>query len=152
MKVRQKLKACCSRKAWKWQWTHELICACPAWRVGWEMVSKVPWDWLTKLPSPSAVGTYQFRVPESTPPDSPVGRIKANDADVDENAEIEYSITEGDGYDMFGITTDKDTQEGIISVKKVLILAHLIPASEIPVKTLYNTYLFSIFSATCVVY
>ncbi|XP_035747211.1 cadherin-6 isoform X3 [Egretta garzetta] len=64
--------------------------------------------------------TYQFRTPESTPPDSPVGRIKANDADVDENAEIEYSITEGDGYDMFGITTDKDTQEGIITVKKAL--------------------------------
>lgn len=38
---------------------------------------------------------------------------------MDENAEIEYSITEGDGYDMFGITTDKDTQEGIITVKKV---------------------------------
>lgn len=70
----------------------------------------------------SAVGTYQFRAPESTPLDSPVGRIKANDADVDENAEIEYSITEGDGYDMFGITTDKDTQEGIITVKKVQIL------------------------------
>uniref|UniRef100_A0A8C9G3R5 Cadherin-6 n=1 Tax=Pavo cristatus TaxID=9049 RepID=A0A8C9G3R5_PAVCR len=66
------------------------------------------------------VGTYQFRAPESTPPDSPIGRIKANDADVDENAEIEYSITEGDGYDMFGITTDKDTQEGIITVKKAL--------------------------------
>lgn len=77
---------------------------------------------LTKFPSLSAVGTYQFRAPESMPPDSPVGRIKANDADVDENAEIEYSITEGDGYDMFGITTDKDTQEGIITVKKVRIL------------------------------
>ncbi|XP_025938131.1 cadherin-6 isoform X4 [Apteryx rowi] len=64
--------------------------------------------------------TYQFRAPESTPPDSPIGRIKANDADVDENAEIEYSITEGDGYDMFGIITDKDTQEGIITVKKAL--------------------------------
>ncbi|XP_050746985.1 cadherin-6 isoform X3 [Gymnogyps californianus] len=64
--------------------------------------------------------TYQFRAPESMPPESPVGRIKANDADVDENAEIEYSITEGDGYDMFGITTDKDTQEGIITVKKAL--------------------------------
>ncbi|XP_025938132.1 cadherin-6 isoform X5 [Apteryx rowi] len=68
----------------------------------------------------SETGTYQFRAPESTPPDSPIGRIKANDADVDENAEIEYSITEGDGYDMFGIITDKDTQEGIITVKKAL--------------------------------
>lgn len=39
-----------------------------------------------------------------------------------ENAKIEYSITEGDGSDIFGIITDKDTQEGIITVKKVHIL------------------------------
>lgn len=109
------------------------------------MVSKAPW-WLTRLPSLSAVGTYQFRAPESTPLDSPVGRIKANDADVDENAEIEYSITEGDGYDMFGITTDKDTQEGIITVKKVHILTHLIPASE----TQSNLYLAHICFSFCV--
>lgn len=121
----------------------------PRWAVDWEMVSKAPWDWLTRFPSLSAVGTYQFRAPESTPLDSPVGRIKANDADVDENAEIEYSITEGDGYDMFGITTDKDTQEGIITVKKVCILTHLIPASGAPVKLLSSTYLFFVFHATC---
>lgn len=66
---------------------------------------------------------------------------------MDENAEIEYSITEGDGYDMFGITTDKDTQEGIITVKKVHILTHLIPVSETPVKLLSSMYLFLIFSA-----
>ncbi|XP_065255640.1 cadherin-6 isoform X1 [Emys orbicularis] len=64
--------------------------------------------------------TYQFKTPESAPPESPIGRIKANDADVGENAEIEYSITEGDGSDMFGVITDKDTQEGIITVKKAL--------------------------------
>lgn len=67
---------------------------------------------------------------------------------MDENAEIEYSITEGDGYDMFGITTDKDTQEGIITVKKVRILTHFILTSEIPAK-MYLPHLFSIFSATC---
>lgn len=83
------------------------------------------------------------------PPDSPIGRIKANDADVDENAEIEYSITEGDGYDMFGITTDKDTQEGIITVKKVHNLTRLIPASEIPAKTLSSTSFFSLCSVMC---
>uniref|UniRef100_A0A7M4FH92 Cadherin-6 n=1 Tax=Crocodylus porosus TaxID=8502 RepID=A0A7M4FH92_CROPO len=64
--------------------------------------------------------TYQFKTPESALPDSPIGKIKANDADVGENAKIEYSITEGDGSDMFGIITDKDTQEGIITVKKAL--------------------------------
>ncbi|KAJ6626439.1 hypothetical protein lerEdw1_014754 [Lerista edwardsae] len=63
---------------------------------------------------------YQFRIPESTPLDSPVGRIKASDADVGQNAEMEYSIIEGDGSEMFGVVTDKETQEGIITVKKAL--------------------------------
>uniref|UniRef100_A0ACB8FCC3 Cadherin-6 n=1 Tax=Sphaerodactylus townsendi TaxID=933632 RepID=A0ACB8FCC3_9SAUR len=62
---------------------------------------------------------YQFRVAESTPPDAPIGRIKATDADVGENAEMKYSITEGDGLEMFGVITDKETQEGILTVKKV---------------------------------
>ncbi|XP_053915974.1 cadherin-9 isoform X2 [Cuculus canorus] len=64
--------------------------------------------------------TYQFSSPESAPPGTPLGRIKANDPDVGENAEIEYSISNGDGSDMFDIITDKDTQEGIITVKKRL--------------------------------
>lgn len=36
-----------------------------------------------------------------------------------ENAEMEYRIAEGDGADMFDVITDKDTQEGIITVKQV---------------------------------
>uniref|UniRef100_A0A6J0T8D3 Cadherin-6 n=1 Tax=Pogona vitticeps TaxID=103695 RepID=A0A6J0T8D3_9SAUR len=63
---------------------------------------------------------YQFKIPESAPPDSPVGRIKATDADVGQNAAMEYSIIEGDGSEMFGVITDKETQEGIITVKKAL--------------------------------
>ncbi|NXX14549.1 CADH9 protein, partial [Podargus strigoides] len=63
---------------------------------------------------------YQFSSPESAPPGTPLGRIKANDPDVGENAEMEYSISNGDGSDMFDIVTDKDTQEGIITVKKHL--------------------------------
>ncbi|NXO02311.1 CADH9 protein, partial [Rhinopomastus cyanomelas] len=64
--------------------------------------------------------TYQFTSPESAQPGTPLGRIKANDPDVGENAETEYSISSGDGSDMFDIVTDKDTQEGIITVKKHL--------------------------------
>ncbi|NXE27189.1 CADH9 protein, partial [Ardeotis kori] len=64
--------------------------------------------------------TYQFSSRESAPPGTPLGRIKANDPDVGENAETEYSISNGDGSDMFDIITDKDTQEGIITVKKHL--------------------------------
>ncbi|RXM31086.1 hypothetical protein EOD39_7285 [Acipenser ruthenus] len=65
-------------------------------------------------------GTYQFSTPESTEVGSPVGRIKANDADVDENAEVKYNIIGGDGVDMFDIMTDKDIQEGVITVKRPL--------------------------------
>ncbi|XP_016079741.1 PREDICTED: cadherin-6 isoform X2 [Miniopterus natalensis] len=64
--------------------------------------------------------TYQFNTPESSPPGTPVGKIKASDADVGENAAIVYSITEGEGLDMFDVTTDQQTQEGIITVKKLL--------------------------------
>ncbi|NXD07347.1 CADH9 protein, partial [Nothocercus nigrocapillus] len=64
--------------------------------------------------------TYLFSSPESAPPGTPLGRIKANDPDMGENAETKYSISSGDGSDMFDIITDKDTQEGIITVKKQL--------------------------------
>ncbi|XP_008170134.1 cadherin-9 isoform X1 [Chrysemys picta bellii] len=64
--------------------------------------------------------TYQFSSPESASLGTPLGRIKANDLDVGENAAIEYSISNGDGSDMFDIITDKDTQEGIITIKKQL--------------------------------
>ncbi|XP_067424012.1 cadherin-9 [Emydura macquarii macquarii] len=64
--------------------------------------------------------TYQFSSPESAPLGTPLGRIKANDLDVGENAEIEYSISNGDGSDMFDIITDKNTQEGIVTIKKQL--------------------------------
>ncbi|KAF5912167.1 hypothetical protein HPG69_003443 [Diceros bicornis minor] len=68
----------------------------------------------------SETGTYQFKTPESSPPGTPIGRIKASDVDIGENAEIEYSITEGEGLDIFDIITDQETQEGIITVKKLL--------------------------------
>lgn len=47
--------------------------------------------------------------------------MKASDADVGENAAVAYSLTEGEGLDMFDVITDQETQEGIITVKKVML-------------------------------
>ncbi|XP_041659878.1 cadherin-6-like [Cheilinus undulatus] len=63
---------------------------------------------------------YQFRVPESSKPGAPVGRIRATDRDIGKNAEMYFTIVSGDGMDMFDIATDKDTQEGVITVSKPL--------------------------------
>ena len=64
-------------------------------------------------------GIYQFRVPESSKSGTSVGRIRATDRDIGKNAEMYFTIVSGDGMDMFDIITDKDTQEGIITVSKV---------------------------------
>lgn len=69
--------------------------------------------------SPVFSGIYQFRVPESSRSGSPVGRIRATDRDTGKNAEMYFTIASGDGMDMFDISTDRVTQEGVISVSKV---------------------------------
>ncbi|XP_071766181.1 cadherin-6-like [Centroberyx gerrardi] len=63
---------------------------------------------------------YQFSVPESSKSGTPVGRIQATDKDIGKNAEMFFTIVSGDGMDMFDISTDKDTQEGVITVSKPL--------------------------------
>uniref|UniRef100_G3T1I3 Cadherin-10 n=1 Tax=Loxodonta africana TaxID=9785 RepID=G3T1I3_LOXAF len=63
--------------------------------------------------------TIHLRVLESSPVTA-IGNVKATDADTGKNAEVEYRIIDGDGTDMFDIITEKDTQEGIITVKKPL--------------------------------
>ncbi|XP_072267595.1 cadherin-7 [Pyxicephalus adspersus] len=62
----------------------------------------------------------QYYVPESLPVGSTVAKIKAADADVGLNAEMEYRIVDGDGQGVFKVSVDKDTQEGIVSIQKVL--------------------------------
>uniref|UniRef100_H0UT61 Cadherin 10 n=1 Tax=Cavia porcellus TaxID=10141 RepID=H0UT61_CAVPO len=64
--------------------------------------------------------TIHLRVLESSPVGTAVGSVKATDADTGKNAEVEYRIIDGDGTEMFDIITEKDTQEGIITVKKPL--------------------------------
>ncbi|OCT74584.1 cadherin-7 [Xenopus laevis] len=62
----------------------------------------------------------QYYVPESLPVGSTVAKIKADDADTGVNAEMEYTILDGDVDGMFKITVDKDTQEGIVTTEKEL--------------------------------
>uniref|UniRef100_A0A673ZZJ5 Cadherin 7 n=1 Tax=Salmo trutta TaxID=8032 RepID=A0A673ZZJ5_SALTR len=62
---------------------------------------------------------YQYTVLESLPVASVVARVKAVDADIGPNAEMEYRIME-DGPGLFNITTDEDTQEGVIILQKPL--------------------------------
>ncbi|KAL2097588.1 hypothetical protein ACEWY4_006795 [Coilia grayii] len=67
-----------------------------------------------------ASSSYHLSTLESADVGSIVGRIKAKDGDEGQNAEMEYSITEGDAKDFFSIISDKITQEGIITIKKKL--------------------------------
>ncbi|XP_072136064.1 cadherin-8-like [Mobula birostris] len=63
---------------------------------------------------------YYLSVLENMPVGEVAGRVKANDRDVGQNARSLYEIIDGDGLDVFEITTDSQTQEGIITLKKPL--------------------------------
>ncbi|XP_069816336.1 cadherin-20 [Dendropsophus ebraccatus] len=63
---------------------------------------------------------YQMNVLESSPVNSTVGRVLAMDLDEGVNAEMKYTIIDGDGPDMFDVTTDPTYQVGVITVKKPL--------------------------------
>ncbi|XP_061777650.1 cadherin-7-like isoform X2 [Nerophis ophidion] len=62
----------------------------------------------------------QYTVLESLPVRSVVARIKAVDADVGPNAEMDYRIMDGDGPGLFNVTTDENTQEGVVLLLKPL--------------------------------
>ena len=68
---------------------------------------------------PHPQGTPRSLFPESAQVGSAVGKIKANDADTGSNADMTYSIINGDGIGIFAISTDKETREGILFLKKV---------------------------------
>ncbi|KAM9387907.1 cadherin-12 isoform 2-T2 [Phaethornis superciliosus] len=63
---------------------------------------------------------FHLKVPETSHVGSAIGRIRAVDPDFGKNAEIEYNIVPGDGGNLFDITTDENTQEGVIKLKKPL--------------------------------
>ncbi|XP_040289891.1 LOW QUALITY PROTEIN: cadherin-20-like [Bufo bufo] len=63
---------------------------------------------------------YQMTVLESSPVNSTVGRVLAMDLDEGVNAEMKYTIIDGDGPEMFDVSTDPIYQVGVITVKKPL--------------------------------
>ncbi|KAK9953695.1 hypothetical protein ABG768_017672 [Culter alburnus] len=63
---------------------------------------------------------YQYSVLESLPVSSVVAKLKAADADIGSNAEMDYRIIDGDAPGVFNVTTDEETQEGIIFLQRTL--------------------------------
>lgn len=60
---------------------------------------------------------YQFLVSEGAAVGTAVGRVIATDADMGENTDMIYLIK--DGGELFKVTTDAETQEAVVSIKKV---------------------------------
>lgn len=62
----------------------------------------------------------------------PVGKIKATDEDLGINADVKYSIMNSEGANTFSIATDRDTREGVISLKKVAAAQQPHPPATLP--------------------
>lgn len=63
---------------------------------------------------------YPMSVSEAAVPGDEVGRLKAKDPDLEENGQIKYRILDGDGAEVFEITTDYQTQEGVVKLRKTV--------------------------------
>ncbi|XP_066569814.1 cadherin-11 [Amia ocellicauda] len=61
---------------------------------------------------------YAMSVSEDAVPGEEVGRLKAKDPDLGENGLVSYRLLDGDGVNVFEISTDSQTREGIIKLKK----------------------------------
>ncbi|XP_058033037.1 cadherin-22 isoform X2 [Ahaetulla prasina] len=63
---------------------------------------------------------YQFRMVETAPVGTLVGRVRAEDADVGENTDMAYQIKEEGTPGPFRVATDSNTQEALISLQQPL--------------------------------
>ncbi|MBN3298100.1 CAD22 protein, partial [Amia calva] len=63
---------------------------------------------------------YQFSVSEGAAVGTPVGRVMAEDADMGENTDMSYLIKDEEGGELFRVSTDGETQEAVITVRKPL--------------------------------
>ncbi|KAF5893509.1 cadherin-24-like isoform X3, partial [Clarias magur] len=61
---------------------------------------------------------WTFSVSELALPGAEVGRVSATDADVGENAELEFTFSDGDGGEMFNIS--RLDQEGVVILNQAL--------------------------------
>ncbi|KAM9607318.1 cadherin-8 [Trichechus inunguis] len=71
-------------------------------------------------PPKFAQSLYHFSVPEDVVLGTAIGRVKANDQDIGENAQSSYDIIDGDGTALFEITSDAQAQDGIIRLRQPL--------------------------------
>ncbi|XP_036296686.1 cadherin-8 isoform X1 [Pipistrellus kuhlii] len=71
-------------------------------------------------PPKFAQSLYHFSVPEDVVLGTAIGRVKANDQDIGENAQSSYDIIDGDGTAIFEITSDAQAQDGVLRLRKPL--------------------------------
>ncbi|XP_028817109.1 cadherin-24 [Denticeps clupeoides] len=77
--------------------------------------------WLSDVndnPPRFAHSVWSFSVSELAMPGVEVGRLSATDADLGENARLEYAIVDGDGGDAFNVTTR--SHEAVITLNKAV--------------------------------
>uniref|UniRef100_A0A8C6SSU3 Cadherin domain-containing protein n=1 Tax=Neogobius melanostomus TaxID=47308 RepID=A0A8C6SSU3_9GOBI len=65
-----------------------------------------------------AKSIFHLRVPETAPVGSSVGRIRAHDADMGDNAVVEYAIVPGEEGNMFQMVSNG--QDGVVLLRKTL--------------------------------
>ncbi|XP_059929662.1 cadherin-11 isoform X1 [Gadus macrocephalus] len=63
---------------------------------------------------------YTMSVSEDKVLGEEVGRLKAKDPDQGENGLVSYRLTEGDGLGVFELTTDSQSREAVIKLKKMV--------------------------------
>uniref|UniRef100_A0A3P8WRU5 Cadherin 11, type 2, OB-cadherin (osteoblast) n=1 Tax=Cynoglossus semilaevis TaxID=244447 RepID=A0A3P8WRU5_CYNSE len=63
-------------------------------------------------------GVYPMSVLEDKVPGEEVGRLIAKDPDLGDNGLVNYRLIDGDGMDVFELTTDSESREAVIKLKK----------------------------------
>lgn len=58
-------------------------------------------------------------VSEDKVPGEEVGRLKAKDPDLGDNGLVKYFLIDGDGMSVFELSTNSETREAVIKLKKV---------------------------------